>query len=417
MAIFGCLLVAIGMISWVWPVRAAIQLEYFDVLTIGETLRLQWGTVVENDLAAFEIYCKEEEEPLSAYHVIGTRLAQGSNEEGAQYQFDIATGIEPGVAYCFRLKEITLDGRPGDILDFCGYGINITPLDATQVFEILPPITTTPAITTTVEISSTQIFTVVEAPTSTITPIIINIPATTTPAATTDTSLTTTLVITEATPTVISSNGGILVLPTETPTPAITATPTASPTALDDAAPLTETIDVSPTVTITAQMAGDQESPLPSPTASPILTPISEGTPTVTSESAITQTETATETVSDDSQSAMVQRSGTAGVSPLAADQAAADTSNVAAPPYIVLTATPIEAPIPIIPTFTPFPTAVAMSEVDLLAAALPSQNLMILLICGIFSGASGLGVLGIVTTLLYMRSRSSERRNGDRRL
>jgi hypothetical protein len=52
------------------------------------------------------------------------------------------------------------------------------------------------------------------------------------------------------------------------------------------------------------------------------------------------------------------------------------------------------------------------VAESNAQLAVLPNtQNLMILLLCGVFSGASGLGVLGLVTTVLYMRSRSEEQR------
>lgn len=412
---------AVAILTWAWPVRAAIQLEYFDVLTIGETLRLEWGTVVENDLAAFEIYCKEEEEPLSAYHIIGTRLAQGSKEEGAQYHFDVTAGIQPGVAYCFRLKEITIDGRRGDILDFCGYGLNITP-DTIQTFDILPTVATTATLTTSVAISPTQVFTIVGTPTLTLTPVTFEIPATATTSAI---SLTTT---TAPTPTVMSSNGGILVLPTETPTPIITPSPTATPTIIDESTLISPTLGVSPTLDVSptlavsptleasptltepAQLSGQQESPLPSPT----LTPAPAETPNPEQESTPTETLTTTAAL-DNGQSFAMQSSGTAGDSSAAGVGSGADVNRGANPPYIVLTATPVDAPVPIAPTFTPYPTAIAMSEVNFLAATLPSQNLMILLLCGIFSGASGLGVLGVVTTLLYMRSRSSEQRDSRR--
>ena len=47
------------------------------------------------------------------------------------------------------------------------------------------------------------------------------------------------------------------------------------------------------------------------------------------------------------------------------------------------------------------------------MAATLPNtQNLMMLLLCGVFSGASGLGILGLITTLLYMRSRAAENKS-----
>ena len=77
-------------------------------------------------------------------------------------------------------------------------------------------------------------------------------------------------------------------------------------------------------------------------------------------------------------------------------------------PGYIVLTATPTTPATTPAPTFTAFPTVARAVEGDrLLGITVPdTQNLMIMLLCGVFSGASGLGILGLVSTLLYMRSR-----------
>ena len=77
-------------------------------------------------------------------------------------------------------------------------------------------------------------------------------------------------------------------------------------------------------------------------------------------------------------------------------------------PGYIVLTATPTTPAATPAPTFTAFPTVARAVEGDrLLGITVPdTQNLMIMLLCGVFSGASGLGILGLVSTLLYMRSR-----------
>ena len=81
-------------------------------------------------------------------------------------------------------------------------------------------------------------------------------------------------------------------------------------------------------------------------------------------------------------------------------------------PPYIVLTATPT-TPATIVPTFTPYPTGVPQVNNNLLGLRVPdTQNLMIMLLCGVFSGASGLGILGLVSTLLYMRSRAQARQD-----
>lgn len=86
----------------------------------------------------------------------------------------------------------------------------------------------------------------------------------------------------------------------------------------------------------------------------------------------------------------------------------------VANPPYIVLTATPTTETAAPTPTITPYPTTGApQAAVNLLGMRVPdTQNLMIMLLCGVFSGASGLGILGLISTLLYMRSRAGSRQN-----
>jgi hypothetical protein len=337
-------------------------------------LRIEWRTVEENDLAAFEIYCKEEDEPLSAYHLVDTRLAQGSKAEGAHYQFDITQGIKPDTTYCFRLKEITIDDRRGDILDFCGYGLNISPIEVTpqsvtETITMSPTLSMTATITTTVTITDTQGITIIDS--LTITP----------------TSLTT-----ESTPTPFgdSNANDILVLPTETPTSesAITATP------IDEPIVNTPTLVQTPIITATMieQSAPELDSPLPTPTASPVFTP---------------------------AQSSAISTTGSLVAGSLPNSQSgngAVGTTNTTTKPfepnpaYIVLTVTPTDASVALAPTFTPFPTAVTVVDENLIATTLPnSQNLMILLLCGVFSGASGLGVLGVVTTLLYMRSRNTD--------
>jgi len=83
------------------------------------------------------------------------------------------------------------------------------------------------------------------------------------------------------------------------------------------------------------------------------------------------------------------------------------DPAVAPAPAYIVLTATPTSEMVASLPTFTPYPTEMPPSAINLVGLRVPdTQNLMIMLLCGVFSGASGLGVLGLVSTLLYMRAR-----------
>ncbi|MCB0081865.1 MAG: hypothetical protein KDE47_13080, partial [Caldilineaceae bacterium] len=277
---------------------------------------------------------------------------------------------------------------------------------------IPPTLAVTPPITPTEEIRPTQVFTIVETPTVSLTPITFEIPPTTTQAIPTVAPAEAEPTETEpaetepiaATPTVAGNGGGILVLPTETSTPIIAPSPTATPPLIDESALLTPTLDVSPAVTVTAEPAGEQVNPLPSP----VLTSASPESLTATLESTLPQSATITATITEENQSSAQQRAAMAETSSAPTEGG----DSFAGPSYIVLTATPSEAPMSIMPTFTPFPTAVAVAEGNVLGTTLQSQNLMILLLCGVFSGASGLGVLGVVTTLLYMRSRSSEERN-----
>ena len=59
-------------------------------------------------------------------------------------------------------------------------------------------------------------------------------------------------------------------------------------------------------------------------------------------------------------------------------------------------------------PTFTPWPTATPAPTFSFASLLVPStQNMMVLLLCLIFLSASGLGVLGLITSVLYMRSQA----------
>lgn len=419
----------VGLIQW--PLYAAIEIEYFNAITVDDHLRLEWRTVVENDLAAIEVYCKEEAEPLSAYHLVDTRLAQGNKDQGAHYQMDLYAGIEPGVSYCFRLKEITTDGRKGDILDYCGYGLNIQPIDSQEDYEITPtaiittalPFTLTPialptllpTMTTIITESTTQTVTIITSTTvitEVATPIVTPLPSSiivTGTATATDTPETITIINTPiSAPTPVNTEqspdeDGIVVIPTEVGT-----TDT-----------LTTIVPIDSEESLTAQSTPTPEEQF-TIEVSATETPSATGTITSTGTLTITDDElqglpTATATATVRSQSATSDADSSTSMSQ--ATNAQIDDTTVPMPenlagnpPYIILTATPNIPPIALQPTFTAFPTAaIQIAENGTLLAAFPTQNLMILLLCGVFSGASGLGILGIVTTLLYMRSRSSD--------
>lgn len=358
-----------------WPLFAAIELNYFDIFVAPDMITLEWSTANEYNTSGFEVYCKEEDEPDSKFHLIDQRIAQGSGGQGAIYRLDLTRDLIPGQTYCFRLREITTDNTIGEVLQLCGYGLNITPTpQATATLFATPSITATVAFTSTT-LTNTNFAPVTDVFTNAVT--VEDGTGTFNQIAPFDLTATSVALFGPPTPT---PAGGFS--PVETPTPFI---PAQLPTM-----PLTNT----------------PMSALPS--------------------TAFTQT-----------QNLVVQQNFTAtnnlGMNNLPPDIAAAtaaaavggdinNTANnglpqsdlaIANPPYIVQTATPQLAVAPLLPTFTPYPTAVAVADGQLMAATLPNtQNLMMLLLCGVFSGASGLGILGLITTLLYMRSRSTENKS-----
>jgi hypothetical protein len=83
-------------------------------------------------------------------------------------------------------------------------------------------------------------------------------------------------------------------------------------------------------------------------------------------------------------------------------------------PIYMVVTATPTPDALAAAPvaTFTPWPTATSPAPFQLTSLLAPStQNLMVMLLCLIFLSASGLGALGLVTSVIYMRSQATRDR------
>jgi len=75
---------------------------------------------------------------------------------------------------------------------------------------------------------------------------------------------------------------------------------------------------------------------------------------------------------------------------------------------YIVVTAAATPEPQGIAPGLTPWPTATPPTNLLLGNLLAPSaQNLTVLLLCFIFLSATGLGALGLLTSVVYMRSRA----------
>jgi hypothetical protein len=99
-------------------------------------------------------------------------------------------------------------------------------------------------------------------------------------------------------------------------------------------------------------------------------------------------------------------------------EQALADAANTPTPPYVVMTATPLTPATKAPATFTPLPMATPTSPgaglVNFMAPT--TQNLTLMLLCLTFFTASGLGILGLITSAIYMRSRRDDAEPPERR-
>ena len=86
-------------------------------------------------------------------------------------------------------------------------------------------------------------------------------------------------------------------------------------------------------------------------------------------------------------------------------------------PAYIVATASPTLEAVVFGPGMTPLPTVTPTAGLaQIINLVEPtSQNLMVMLLCMTFTGATGLGILGLITSVMFMRSRSSQREFYDR--
>lgn len=374
-----CLAVVIALAA-AKPAWAAFVLEYFSARTVQNDLLLEWETSSEYNINGFELYCKEESLPDDQYHLIGTRPSVGAIDSGAGYNFLVTSGLEPGVTYCFRLQEIPTDGSPPEYRDICGYGINIAPET---------PGLATPQTTPLAGIAASPTVAQVLLPTAAVgqgTPITID-------------ALPTSVQVPGAAPT-----------STFTPAPPITATP--FPPAISTPP---ETQPAQPN----SPFATPTWTPLPSPTLdmsndafnSPAATPTVTPWPTATWTPPVTDTPMAAAPPSD----AMAPGSPQANAGAATGDGSGqtVDASAVTTPAYIVVTSTPTPANQTPEATFTPLPTATVlpMTEASLFSLANPSvENLILLTLCFIFLGAGGIGALGLIATVLYVRSRQTSR-------
>ena len=349
---------------------AAVELSSYNVFVLPTGVVLEWQTASEYDLIGFEVWYKEESASQSAYTLLGKRIAPGGPRRGVAYRMDVTTFLKADTAYCFQLRELPVSGDRGEILIRCGYGLGIsaqpTPTP-TPIFTPTSPFTPTAPLTGTQPVSDPFAVPTIDpfaTPTPTIDPFA-------TPTSTID--------------------------PFATPTP--TTDPLAIPVVPNDA---NQGGVVFPTFTPTPF----GQSILPTPTPPFFTTPVT--TTAGLFDSAVTQPVPLTDGAAAGGQVALTAPLTTTNPVQLAAN-----------PGYIVLTATPTTPAATPAPTFTAFPTVARAVEGDrLLGITVPdTQNLMIMLLCGVFSGASGLGILGLVSTLLYMRSRhNAQQTRGNQR-
>lgn len=128
-----------------------------------------------------------------------------------------------------------------------------------------------------------------------------------------------------------------------------------------------------------------------------------------------TEMPTATATLTTTFPITVDQSADSANTLPMIPDNSAALAlaQATATPLYVVVTATPTSQAVAVVaPTFTPWPTVIPTAAFGFSNLLVPNtQNLMVGLLCLIFLSASGLGALGLVTSVLYMRSQSQRDR------
>jgi hypothetical protein len=406
---------AIGILfASVQPALAAVQLNFFNVIAFPSSVALEWSTSSEVNLAGFDIQCKQANEPDTAFHEIGFERAQGGPNVGALYNFPVTSGLVPGVSYCFRLKEITTDGSPGEVFDRCGYGPMVTPtpgLGAIPVFTPIPvptdafgnPIIPTPIPTAIPPVAPPAVATdafgnpIQQVPTAVATDAFGN------PIPPTPLSPTSPLATPLPAPIATDAFGNpIQPVPTTVATDAFgnTLTPTPVPQA------------------VATDEFGNTLTPTPSPST---VATDALGTPLATA--SVTATVALTSAVDAFGNPIAVDAYG----NPLPDQMANAAQAGMSAAPeyaqpatptvaYVVVTATPTQVPVALGPIFTPLPTATPMpAGVQLANSLQPSgqnlaQNLMIMLLCLTFAGATGIGIIGLITSVMFMRARSSQR-------
>lgn len=394
---------------------AAVQLNFFNVIAFPSSVTLEWSTAGEVNLAGFDIQCKRADEPDTAFHEIGFERARGGPNVGALYNFPVTSGLVPGVSYCFRLKEITTDGSPGEVFDRCGYGAMVTPTPGMGAIPIFTPVpvqtdafgnpiapTPTPPVVATDAFGNPIIPTPLPQPGS---------PLPVPPAVATD-AFGNPIPVTPTVPAVATDAFG-------NPIP---VTPTVGAVATDALGnpipPTAQTQPNSPLLTPTVPAAAAASTgydefgnPLSSDTTAAALVYDVFGNPLTPEQAAVA--DQLYDAFGNPIAPGQPGQSGAAAPPEQAPELAAVSTPTMA---YVVVTATPTPAPVALAPVLTPLPTATpAPAGVQLAASLDPSgqnlaQNLMVMLLCLTFTGASGIGILGLITSVMFMRARSSQR-------
>lgn len=439
--ILATLAIAIGLF-YAKDAWAALQLNYFNVIPYPTSVTLEWSTASELNVAGFDVQCKLATEPDTSYHEIGYVQARGGPNVGMLYSFPVTSGLVPGAAYCFQLKEVTTDGSPGDVIPRCGYGPGVTPTPgAPGAIPTFPPIAA-PTDAFGNAITPTPL-----APVGVPTDASGNpLPPTPFPVNAVPTDVFGSPLVTPAPVNPVPTDAFGNPIPTQFVPPAPTdAFGNPIPT---QPVPVPTDAFGNPIPTQPAPAPTDQfGNPIPTQFVSPLPPPVPTDAygnpiPTATPIAAVptdpalalaaTNQALAAGAVpgvpgapnpaftGQDAAQAGTTDPALAGAQPPGAGQPpAAEQAQVATPTvaYIVVTATPTQAPVALAPVLTPLPTTTPLpSNLQLVNAVQPTtQNLMVMLLCLTFTGAGAIGILGLLTSVMYMRSRSSQRDFYDR--
>ncbi len=445
-------LAAVILFACVQTALAAVQLNFFNVIAFPTSVMLEWSTAGEVNLAGFDIQCKQANEPDTAYHEIGFQPAKGGPDVGALYDFPVTSGLVPGNSYCFRLKEITTDGSPGEVFDRCGYGPMVTPtpgFGAIPVFTPVPvqtdafgnPIVPTP--TPQIPVVATDAFgnPITQIPGAVPTDAFGN-PIPPTPVNPTSPLAPPQAVATDAfgnplpptpAPQAVATDAFGNPLPQRRCRKPSPRTPSAThcrplqchrrwrPMRLAIRCPQRRCRKPSPRT----PSATRYQQPVLSARCRPPawllprhMTPMATRLPRRSRPQPWRPTCTAIQSTLSATRCLHRAAHRWLKIHSPRSQQPAPEYVQPATPTpaYVVVTATPTEAPVALAPVYTPLPTATPLpAGVQLASSLQPSgqnltQNLMIMLLCLTFTGATGIGIIGLITSVMFMRARSSQR-------